>query len=425
MDYYIHTEIVNGPNYHSLLNPDDYQVTNVAKFMEQDLYFRTVPAMAEGLEYSGRLPEGVYEVLSADPDYKTGDKIRVFFRNRSEWSVSSYIDITLTVVGETEQGSGLYFADSLAAALGNYSSWTAPESAIFIYGYERIIVLPYDKDSYKISEYWEATDAGIGFEDEIKTSQDGSVELLENEVCMSNFLAGRVYMKLGDTNFIDIAAGGKREYVTLKGFVESQNSRLVLVGERIFNSLNDMTPDAQASLYIKDYAYADRVIDALESKGYIAISPFRIGATNIDPELATERMTTLGVCLGALILIIVLQLILFKAMFSSLNEHFRLMSNIGLTAKTAYGALSLLLVAFGVIGELIGALAVLLLNEAGVQRIVSIFKFLEADNIAALFAVHIVSVCFAFVSVVSAMKKNVFTAAKHVTDIDLSDMEEA
>jgi hypothetical protein len=421
VDYYIHTEIVNGPNYHSLLNPDDYQVTNVAKFLEQDLYFRTVPVTAEGLEYSGELPCDVYEVLSADSNYKIGDKIRVFFRNRSEWSVSSYIDITLTVVGETDVGSGLYFSDSLAAALGNYSSWTSPESAIFIHGYERIIVLPYDADSYTIAEYWEPSETGVPL---VKKSEDGKVALGDNEICTSKFLAGRAYIDLGGDTIIEAAADGKKEVVTLKAFVESQNSRLVLVSDRIFESLNDMTPDNQASLYIKDYAYTDRVVDSLESKGYIAISPFRIGATYIDPELASERMTTLGVCLGALVLIIVLQLILFKAMFSSLNEHFRLMSNIGLTAKTAYGALSLLLVAFGFIGEIIGASAVLLLNEAGVHRIVSIFKFLEADNIAALFAVHIVSVCFAFVSVVSAMKKNVFTVAKHTTDIDLSDMEE-
>ncbi len=456
-DYRSYTEIINGPNYHPLLNPDDYQVTEAVKFIENELYVRTVPVIRDGLTYEGDLPTKAYEVLSADPNYKIGDTVKVYIRNRAEWSISSYISAVFTVVGTTNEGEGLYFSDQLAAALSHASKKAVYGSSVFLNRQQLVLLLPYDPESYDITSYYEeasqetsqntSQDAedqtqtgtpiidgfsssiviGPGYDEgpegTMKIPVDGKIELGENEICLPEHLAGVVRIKPGGLGSLQNM--NTSEHVHLEGFFNATYARLVLVSPELFERMTDTTPDNQISLYIKDYAYADRVMDALDDMGYLSISPFRLGVTMTDETLAGERSTTLAVCLGALLLIFALQIILLKAMFSSLNEHFRLLSHIGLRSPHAYRSLSLLLLVFAVIGEAIGAAIVLGLNTLGVERIVSIFKYLEGGSILAIFAVHLLSVAIAFVAVMRALKKTVFTATKQVSDLDFSEMEDA
>ena len=90
-----------------------------------------------------------------------------------------------------------------------------------------------------------------------------------------------------------------------------------------------------------------------------------------------------------------------------------------ITALMFVVMLLLILVLFAIIGEILGCVCVLTLNGAGVERINGIFKYLESGNIVMLFAAHIVSVAFAFASVVTSIKKSVFASTKRVLDIDI------
>lgn len=152
--------------------------------------------------------------------------------------------------------------------------------------------------------------------------------------------------------------------------------------------------------------------------------PFRLGATRTDPTLASERNTTLGICILAFLLVLVLQVLVLRAMFSSLYEHFRLLLNIGMTARSAYGALCRLLLLFSLSGEALGAAIVALLNSLGVARIVNIFKYLEPDAIVLLFVAHLLSVAVAFGIVLLSMRKAVFAHVRKTTDIDFVQGEE-
>ena len=174
------------------------------------------------------------------------------------------------------------------------------------------------------------------------------------------------------------------------------HSQAVLVTDATFEKLNVNTPDNQISRYLEDYAYADRVMDDLGKAGYLCASPFRLGATKTDPALAAERNTTLGICAVAFLLVVILQVLVLRAMFSSLYEHFRLLLNIGMTSRSAYGALCRLLLLFALVGEGLGAAIIAALNALGVARIADIFKYLEPDVIALLFAAHLLSVAVAF-----------------------------
>ena len=70
-----------------------------------------------------------------------------------------------------------------------------------------------------------------------------------------------------------------------------------------------------------------------------------------------------------------------------------------------------------------GAATVGVLNGMGIERITSVFKYLNTLSIVLLFAVHFASVCLSFTSVIGGVRKAVFAKAKRVDDIDLPEME--
>lgn len=442
VDYQLYTDIINGPNYHPLLNPDDFQVTNAVKFIENDLYFRTVPLTAEPLSYTGRLPSDVYEVLSADPAHKLGDVVRVYIRNRAEWSVSGYVYADFTVVGKTEQGQGLYFSDSMAAALSHASTKATYAHALILNRSAMVMILPYQPGTHAVTSYFKSEGEQIGDtpgmgkdgsiipgyfptpEGTIGTPEDGVIALGENEICLPEHMAGAVQMQLGTLGRLDTMIKDG-EFVRLKGLYNATYSRLALVSPALFDRMTDTTPDNQISLYLTDYSYADRIMDKLDDKGYLSISPFRLGSSLTDAALARERQTTLIICLCALLLVFVLQVVLIKAMFSSLHEHFRLLSAIGLRSGNAFGSLCCLLLLFTAIGEVLAAICIVLLNLVGQPHVVSIFKYLESGSIALIFGAHLLSILPAFAVAVRAMQKSVFASSGQAQDLDLSQTEDA
>ncbi len=418
VDYQAYTDIVNGPNYHPLLNPDDIYVKETVKFADDDpLYVRTLPLSNEPVLTDGREATDVYEVVSADPAYGIGDTVAIFIRNNRDWSISSYLKLTFTVVGTAEGESGFYFSDKLAATL-SYASSCLPEGSGNTLGGLGILLLPYRPEQFSLkSEYV----PGAGDQYVASPLEDGKLTLEDGDMIVGESLISSRKLK-GGRNYA-LTSGYDFEMYRLRGNYNATNSLTVLVTDATYDALSVRTPDNQISLYMQDYAYADRVMDALAAKGYLCTSPFRLGATRTDPTLAAERNTTLGICAVAFLLVIILQVLVLRAMFSSLYEHFRLLLNIGMTARSAYGALCRLLLAFAVVGEGLGAAIVASLNALGVSRIVDVFKYLEPRVIALLFVAHLISVAVAFGVVLFSMRKAVFAKAKRATDIDFSEME--
>lgn len=426
VDHQSYTDIVNGPNYHPLLNPDDFYVKETVKFLDDNpLYIRTLPLSIESVLTDGREATDIYEVVSADPAYRIGDTVRIYLRNVKEWSISAYICLQFTVVGQADAGEGFYFSDALAAMLSNATE-NAPEGHGNTLAGSRILLLPYREEQFMLKNEYvqvgilegtgEPVFSATPLEDGTLVLENGDMIVSESLISSRRLKGGRGYALTKGENF---------DYYRLRGSYNATHSLLVLVTDTTFQELANRTPDNQISLYMQDYAYADRVMDALAAKGYLCTSPFRLGATRTDPTLATERNTTLGICAVAFLLVIILQVLVLRAMFSSLYEHFRLLLNIGMTARSAYGALCRLLLLFTVVGEGLGAAIIAALNAMGVSRIADVFKYLEPDVIALLFVAHLISVAVAFGVVLLSMRKAVFAKARRTTDLDFSEMEEA
>ena len=433
-DYYLYNAIVNGPNYHPVTNPDDFYLVQTPRFTSFDLFIRTVPVTNESIITAGRAPVGCYEVLSADPNYKIGDTVEVYVQDTANWSLSSYIGSVFTVVGETDHGEGLYFSDDFATAISGLCEYDDAGTPAMLNYNEKVLILPYNPEGFTVTQFFDETlpsdgSTGGGYVQVAprpngapNTPEDGKIELKSGEAILTEFLIERLRAELGDTCHIKSADS---VFLKIEAKLSSTYSRLVLLSEEDFNAVLNRSEDNQINAYVTDYAYAERVMRALGNDGYISISPFKLGATISDPELETERMTTLIICLAAFLVSIVLEIILLRVLFSFLNEPLRLMSNVGMCSDSAFSALSLLMLLFTAIGELLGIGSVILLNSLGVMRIVNIFKHLEWYAMLILVFSHVLSVAVTFIFILKEIRRNVFPNTTRGAEFDMPREEVA
>ncbi len=397
--------VVLGPNYDPKTNPNDFSIEPYVSLYDKNYnYVRTLPYTGKDILADGCAPIGAYEIVSADSDYKTGDTVTIYIRNKNEWSNSSYLQLNFKVVGTTDYGSGLYFSDKLADMLCNPRPPCIAYSPYYAWNFSCIFA-PYDPENFTLS-YNMPKDFVLGENDFIYPGNKGSGKIgIDTQISLMPHTGDRMILKCTAT-------------------YDADRSDLVLISPEAFDKLISLESN-QVSLYIKDYAYTDRVMEDLREDGYIAISPFKMGATKVDPKLASERTLTLSVCAATCLIAFVLQWILLRAMFSSLLEYYKLMSNTGLTAKIAYIAVSMTLLIATLLGEAIGAGVIFALNTASVARVVNIFKYLDTTAITVLFLLHFVSVSLSLLGILGKLKKTVFGKGKNSYDIDFTLMEES
>ncbi len=426
-DYLNYTTTAYGPNYDPVSNPDDYTLTNKVEFVDSDpLYLQSVSRA--GTVSAGRMPETFYEVLSADPNVKTGTRILVFVRNRNLWSVSAYMRFYVDVVGETRSGRGLYFSESFCRMLNNSTvNGISNNSGYYEAGGDlgKYPIAPYEAERFS-----DVTVENVGEKDAVPVP-----ETLSEDECLFPLSMGSIGMSVGRELTLNIGDRYRTDMtedqtfnscrLVCVGMYESAHPKLLLVCPKTYDRMTGNLQSDQVSVFIDDYAYAGRVIGKMEEMGYVAVSPFQQGSTKKDQTRENERLNLLRICLAAAILTLTLQLVLLKLVFASLNDHFRLLSKMGLRAKTAASALSRLFFMLTVFSELAGALVILLLNHHGYKRVVSIFKYMNASSLFLIFAVHFVFCAAAYLITAHSMKKQVFSVESVEEDIDSELLEEA
>ena len=202
------------------------------------------------------------------------------------------------------------------------------------------------------------------------------------------------------------------------------HTRLYEVSQNTFDQLTWQENSEQASLTIEDYAYTDRVLDALQSAGYIAASPYQQGSTRVDAEKAEQRKQTLTVCIAALLAVVALQVLMLRALFSVQTDSYKLMSNIGLVSRPA--ALSVLwqILSFTLLGQLLGGSGIWLCGKGGIQRIEQILRYLPPKYILLLSAVHLAASLTAALWVMGALRKQVYPLAGNFSDLNLDTEKE-
>jgi hypothetical protein len=177
----------------------------------------------------------------------------------------------------------------------------------------------------------------------------------------------------------------------------------------------------QVSLTIENYAYTGRVLKAAQSMGYLAVSPYQLGSTMQISELVTERLQTLMICAAVLIAVLILQILVLRALFGSELENYRLLANIGLTCATAKRSILWQVLLFTALGQGVGFAGLLYCNRLGVERIVSILRYLPAELMALLSGVHLAAAIAAAMVIGGAVRKRIYPLVKKQDDIRLEE----
>ena len=451
LDYRVYKSCDFFPDYHPVTNPDAYELT-----VKYELDHNAAPYMQSVSRVdeltAGRMPEGFYEVVSADPNVRAGTQIEVIIKDRAHWAIPEYLRLRFDVVGEAKTGRGLYFSEDLCRMINDSAlNGIFNLSSMYYAGGDlgKYPAAPYDAERFRDSFVTELGKGELPNLDwrkdyefiESEENENGKVSLrIPEELKDDQFFfpydrssngirpGHKIQLFIGKTVFYDEddpegGSSGAFE-LTCTGLFEADHPRFLLVSPATFKQMIATLDSDQASIFIDDYAYTDRVIDEMVELGFFAVSPYRQGSTTKDAAKEKDRMNLLRISLAASVLTLVLQLILLKVTFSSLKDHYRLLSNMGLRSRTAYGSLALLFLFLTILAELIAALVIFLLNKYGYVRVVNIFKYLEPPKLILIFAVHFVFCVIAYFVVARSLKKQVFSINGHYEDIDGELMEE-
>ena len=354
-----------------------YEQRESVEFLDYTHFAKTVPLLAKG-EFltAGRLPENIHEIVLAGDESRMGETLTVYLQDRKQWSISYYIPIEVTVVGVTDLGEGVYLH----------------------------------------------SDAGQMFR---RGPYMPSAELTGDEIRVKASVLEVDHFHASLEDLIGQTIGWGGHDFTLEGFHDIACPSLALISQEKFDELYaDSGFGPQVSLTISNYAYTTRVLEAVQEEGYAALSPYRMGSTTKIQEKVNERTQTLLICAAVLIVVLFLQVIVLRALFSGETDNYRLLANIGLTCSTAQKSVFWQILLFCGIGQGMGFAALWCCNRLGVERIVSIVRYLPPLLMVLLSAVHLIAALLGALWTARALQKRVYPMFVRRDDLKLDEEAE-
>lgn len=416
-------------NYGSIRNPR-YIELPTPEFYPGEQFMKTIPETRKNSKFltAGQLPANCYEVVLAGSEEWIGYTIPVYLCRTNDWADGGYIKLDMTVVGVTDVGEGLYFHEDLARTLTlhylgaeyAYLPWYGqiPSSATYT-NYRNA------RSKAMYGEYCNPfhvvckPNPGAAMKDmadtEVYVTLDSYISVLEKDPTA-------VYREIYQTPFVTETGNWN-----IAGVLDSTLSNLLAVNPTKYAQIlaeSGVENGNQVSITISDYAYTQRVIDKLEKQGYYALSPYVLGSANIDAELAAQRTQTLAVCAGALLVILLLQLIVLPSLFATQMESYRTLSDMGLTYRTAGRSVFAQILFFAAAGQLLALAGIGICALAGVSQIVNLTKYLYGHWWILISLVHLASAALAALLARRNLKKRVYPRSAVVRDLILDEEEE-
>ena len=406
VDYFLHYSAVGNT-----AELDATHVETQPTLEGKTLFVESVPMLPEGEEFltGGRLPETIFEVVAGDESL-LGQTFRLYIQDTKNWGKGQYLNLFVTVVGTTDHGDHLYFSDTMVRSLSHCLL------------HEGLLILPDDTlesdDIFFASEYLERL-AKVYM-------TNGTIAMTTYHVYQGVMSRWLNLVVAGDFYFFTY--GGEGEPLPLHFAGANHRYKVqyyITVSPTAYEALVNDDYNTQVCLTIEDYAYTDEVIAELKALGFGALSPFQLGSNKQNATLAEERMQTLKVCLLALIAVIALQIVVLRAMFSIETDQYRLMANQGLRCKTAKRSILWQVIGFSLGGEALGIAAIAYCGRLGIERIVSILRYLPGQYLLLIWGVHICAGLLATAWIVGALRRQVYPVSGIKADLNMEEEVEA
>ena len=308
-------------------------------------FVRSVAGMEQEDLAWGRLPENSGEiVIMAQDDSYLGETITCYFNNKRVWQSGSFIRKEMTVCGIVAgEGTQLYVSELFAKAL--------------TMGYGQ----RYSKAGEMLGFFWEMPDADTRGKRETSfiLYPDDTLAWNEGELVMFTAQTRADYIDynvegayifgetIADTTDKvpseeeDRAAqqGGQAdswvtyEFGTVAAGAHSSSGIMAALPEAVFAELAEPYESTQASLYLEDYAFVDQVIEVLEKSGYETVSPYRASMRVYNAEKVGQRLISLAISLGALIVVLGLGILIGHTLLRLKDKDYLILRSIGMGRK--------------------------------------------------------------------------------------------
>ncbi len=385
MNYYYRQDIDYELHY---TRPNDEQggadaiLKESVTFPGNSLFVQTVPCLQDDRSFltAGRLPETMHEVVSAGDESLIGKTFNVYLRDTKNWAIDDYIRFPVTVTGVTGRGGHLYFSDELGRSLTHYYM----EGKNFIVPY-----YAYNWDYYSQSNIESITGRFLYAVTLNESITRDVLDSLPRNSDYNAFSEAYAQMQYPFTNYqdpaepVELGLLGCTTDATYRHFYGVDPEAFPLVTREGYGDL--------AALTISDYAYMDRVLEAVRNLGYTALSPYQAGTTRQDETLAAERLQTLKICLLSFCAVFLLQILVLRAMFGMETAQFGLLANLGLGCRTARRSITWQMLGFTVCGQFLAALTICLCGLAQLGQFPHILKHLSVPYMVLFSLIHLVT----------------------------------
>jgi len=406
-------------NYHYMEGIDyDHEITSVGNrdferirqvvLKDSYTYLQTVPVLPEGVEFlkAGRLPKHMNEVVAVGNVKQVGTTVDVYFHDRNIWGNGTWHKEEMLIVGVTDIGTGLYFDDRVGITFTQTARYKAQmgekfQSAVLYYFTEEgntKIIHRIDGELVETETYRASSE----LYDYLYASRAKNYRIPES------------ILNLNDMKLYPLRHATTEKETHLTGYIG--------MSEEVFDTVSLREYGNQASVYIEDYSYAERVMEKIESLGYYVISPYKISATRQSDSLAKERMSTLVLCLMAVAVTLVAQVVVLAAMFGTQMENFKQMRNIGLSCRTGKKAIWTQVLFLTIVGQGIGVGLILILQRQGIAYIKNVVKYLTPEYLLLMVLVHLAGSVLLALVVCLMLRSKVFPFLPKSYEIDLSEI---
>lgn len=329
---------------------------NIPDFKKKNKFMRSSTCIDSSDLSQGRLPKNRNEiVLYPTKNSKLGDTTKIYFTAENIWGDDQYYEGNLKVVGllKKETAQVYFYPDfcRMLSATADGDEITLNYSYSAKYGnYLGLdhFILTIGED---LQEQEQREGAGIPYarvsRNHIPTAEifDDSGNIVHSPV--ENVLPGtdQIFIKINkskdnipkqlseiDETKSEICVLGMDsqgdEEKTNQNF-NNHSGMFMEVSEDTFNKYYPRQ-SSQASVYIKNYAKTDQVLNALDKLGYEGISTYRIASVNYNSGKVMDRLIFICIAVGILIVLFAVEVLILRSIMKLRINDFFVMKSMGM-----------------------------------------------------------------------------------------------
>lgn len=318
------------------------------EFVKKNKFMKSVSCITKADLAKGRLPEKNNEVVIYSKDSSVvGKTKRFYFTAKNIWGMNGYYYEDMKITGCLKKKTNqAYFATSICNMLST-SSDGAKFKLDFAY---QMLTDSFQGSCSLVPVYSETRDNLYDSSADITDDKEAKKDTYNYRNGIPSGEKARVSCNADDAATM---IGTDRLTITKRdknGQLEDENIKIILDVQEDVTDYSDnfieiskqlyykyfKNESKQAAVYITNYAKTDKVIKSIEAldTNYEAISTYRMSLSEYDDEKVAERLTTLGIAFGVLVMLIVFETIILRSLMKIKIKDYLILKFVGMKIKT-------------------------------------------------------------------------------------------